>query len=160
MQKMLLWKVSLAKKGKKKVFKELYFMGEYLIQVSHNAEFLVCGSREHDVEPMFDFEVDIVGIDKVVEVDDIVNAPRMNEFDDDEDEMEENLDWPYKILEVNKNFPEQLKIQFKHSCGNLQKIGWFPWNQLECRDCHKIVEHDQLEEIGGLYIFSEKEDKK
>lgn len=153
MQKMLLWKVSLAKKGKKKVFKELYFMGEYLIQVSHNAEFLVYGSKEHDLEPMFDFEVDIVGCDKVVEVDDIVNAPRMSDFDDDEDEMEGyDIDQPYVAYD-DPEFPQSMKGEIICSCGNKQKLGLFNFPFTKCHDCQRIILRKDIKEIGGLFIY-------
>ena len=150
--KMLLWKVSLSKGNKKKVFKELYFLGEYLLQVSHSATYLIYGDGEDD-GGMFDFDVNIIGIERVKEIDDIVNA---HNFDEDSDEgMEIDSDFPYKIIENDKNFPENLKIEFKHSCGNVQHIGLFNWRILECRDCHKLVRRDQIEEVGGLYLFVE-----
>lgn len=145
--KMLVWEISLAKNGKKKIFKKFHILAEFSIQAAHIVESMIFeegifGDSEN---------IEIVGINKVREIKNLVNFNN-----DDEDHGEPNLDWPYEILEVNKSFPENLKIEFKHSCGNIQKIGWFPWRKLECRDCHKIVEHDQIEEIGGLYIFSEK----
>ncbi len=152
MQKMLLWKVSIAKKGKRKIFKELYFIGEYQLQVSHNADFLINGSEENDIPPMFDFDVEIIGVDRVLEVDDIVNAHNMDDYDD-EDEMEGyNVDQPY-IAYDDPEFPQSMKAQITCTCGNKQNLGLFNFPFTKCHDCSRIILRRDIKEIGGLFIF-------
>ncbi len=151
MTKMLLWKVSLARKGKKKVFKELYFIGEYLIQVSHNAEFLIYGSRENDISPMFDEDLDIIGIDKVVEVDDIVNAHNVDDFDDEDDEYD--VDTPYKAYD-DVNFPQSMKVEITCSCGNKQKIGLFNFPYTKCHDCQRTILRRDITDVGGIILYT------
>ncbi len=146
-----IWKVSLVKSGKKKVFKELYFIGEHLLQISHIAYSYIYGESRD--EAMFDFDVDILNISRFEGIDDVVNGHFDENDDGDENEMEGyNIDQPY-IAYNDPEFPESMKAQITCTCGNKQNLGLFNFPFTKCHDCSRIILRRDIKEIGGLFIY-------
>lgn len=146
MSKMLVWEIQIAKEGKKKPFKKLHILAEFFLQAAHMAADEVYGGDEDD--SMFDFSVDIIGINKVKEIEDLVNAHSM-----DHDEMDGyNVDQPY-IAYNDPEFPQDMKIQITCTCGNKQNLGIFNFPFTKCHDCSRIILRKDIKDVGGIFIY-------
>jgi hypothetical protein len=145
---MTLWKVDVARSGKRKKFKSLYFIGLNPLHVSHLiSEYVYQRQR-------FDFDVDIVGISSVKGSGKIENA----EFDDDEmdgdDEMSDmEIDMPYRLYEDGR-VPNEVKGTITCTCGNKQNMAFVNFNFTKCHDCSRIIFRKDISNVGGLFVYS------
>lgn len=146
MSKNLVWEIKIAKKGKKKPFKTIHVSAEFFLEAAHVAHELVYGGE--DEEGMFEFRVNIIGINRVEGIKDLVN----NHPSNDNQMHRYDPEMPYRMLD-NKTFPADEVIKFKCDCKNDVIVANFNWPYIHCKSCNRRIFHRDLEFSSGLWLY-------
>ncbi len=153
MPNITVFEVEILRHGTDQLIKKMHYLGYNVFQVSH----LV-------TEDMFgedgEFTNDAVEVGSIKKLSQIVNIENpefiLDMMDEDEDhEHNYNPRIPFDMLN-NKDVPADMHMKFKHSCGEEIICVDFEWPYILCpnKDCkNKRIEHTDIEEVGGLYIF-------
>ena len=146
--KMRLWSVDVAKAGRNKKFKTLYFVAINPLHLSHLlGEYIYQRNR-------FDFDVDVIAINQVKRIGKIENAEIDDDMNDDDEEMSDmKIDMPYRLYEDGR-VPNEVKGEIVCKCGNKQKMAFVNFNFTKCHDCGHIILRKDISEVGGLFIYS------
>lgn len=136
------WRVGLAKSGRNKVFKELTFIAENFFDLAH-----IIASEVYESD-MFDFDVQVVSMERVKGLGKIVNYGG----DDDEGVSRE---WSgNEPLEMAKNMSDDRVLVFKHDCGEQLRVPKMQWPFVRCPECRNRIYNREINDIGGIVIFS------
>ena len=133
------WKVSLVKFGRKKVFKELTFIASSFFELAHIV------AEEVFESDMFDFGVEVVKMEKIAGLGKVVN------FYDDEDVGEYD---PRHPIEIAKNLPDDRTMTFKCVCREQIRVVSSMWPYIKCPNCSNKIYRREVNDVGGIVIYS------
>ena len=160
-QNIYVFEVELNLLGTDTLYKKIHLLAHSLFQASHIAyEYVYDG--ESDFKS--DSPVEVGTIRRIPGIQNILNPEfflEMMENDNDENTDGYNPKIPFEMLEnVGKN--DDNIISFKHSCGQDIRCVNFGWPYIICPNekCQKKILHKDIEEVGGIYLFTGLDDDK
>ena len=116
---------------------------------------------------MFEYPVEIGSITKNYEIGKIENGylsdvDDESELEDDEEDEEEKLrnakEATKQILYLSKKATKNELFSFRCICGKSLTLGKaILWEYMACPHCENIIERNDLEEIGGIWLYTKLE---
>ncbi len=145
------FEVEVCKWGTDELYKTFHMIGQNLFETTHEATHYV-----YDGDNGFDIPVQITKVTRVKGIENIVNGDGYFTGEDEEEGENFTGDEPFEWV---KNFSPDKIMTFKCSCKEELKVPNVQWPFLICPNCKNKIFRNEVEEIGGIHIYS-KLDKK
>lgn len=142
-----------------KPIKRVSILAASILHATNILDELVYGNE------MFEYPVEIGGITKNYEIGKIENGylsdvDDESELEDDgEEDEQEKLrnakEATKQILYLSKKATKNELFSFKCICGQSLTLGKsLSWEYMACPHCENIIERNDLEEIGGIWLYT------
>ena len=142
MDDIYVYEADICKLGTADVIKKLH--------VASNNTFNATHMLYHFIEDNSEFKqpVEIGSIHRLIEISDLLIDFSMFE-DDDEGEYTGK-----EPLEMAENMPDDQILKFKCSCGEELRVADGNWPYVVCPKCDNNIKRKDIENIGGIYLFT------
>lgn len=131
-----LYKVTINKYNSPEVIENIHLVAENYLQASHIAEHYIFEQGKYPNTP-----VEVTALVRDMSVMDIVNSNLGI--------LEEEIEDPFDI----SNSKEGEVMKFKHSCSNTIEVLDNGWEIIDCPDCKEEIFREDLENVGGIWVF-------
>ena len=145
-QSMYVYTVSVGKGGETEPFDKIALVAMSNLHCAHLAEQYIFGNDE-DVRAKYDFDVEILGINRVPGLPKVENLDMY--LNDDEDEYEDDLEDPFIVDDESQDDV----MVFKHSCSTTIKLRDTGFDWVKCPNCKETIQREEIQLIGGNWVF-------
>ena len=143
--------VEVSKWGEDNPFKVFHLIAQTMLEAGH-----IAADYVYDPDNKFSqFPSEITKISKVEGIDTVINGSEY--FVDDEEHNEYNPDIPQELA---KNLPDDEIMKFKCSCGEEIRTVNGMWPYTICHECHNNIRRGEIENVGGIFIYSKLDSNK
>ena len=140
-----LFKITINKLGESQPYKIIHWLGKFTMDVNHDISHYIVNSEEEQ----YDLPLEIVAVEKVLEVKDVANALFYEEGEYDED-FEWNGTEP---IEAASSMGDESLLIFDCECKEKIRCADGKWEFVKCPNCENHILRSEIKEAGGLFYY-------
>lgn len=143
--------VEVVKWGEDEPYNVFHLIAQNLLEASH-----IAADNVYNPDGEYNkFPSEIKSVKRIDGIRNIINGSEY--FIDDEESNEYDPDVPQELA---KNLPDNEIMKFKCSCGEEIRTVNGMWPYTVCHECHNNILRREVEEIGGIFIYSKLDSNK